>query len=219
MGVNQPMDCRLATAKTIRAEYCNGMLAICVEGELFSSCYQVGIRRGLLAVEPPEFEIEQCQKSGVVCTQIKVPYKITRLFSIGPYRATIVIHDSRGIHQVSVIHIQAAERVVLSAGGGGGGGEIPSPFLIPPSMQSNAGSDKATGYSDNYSFEEAFVNAMRTLPSRQSQVADELFRIRIVEIGAEVGGFAGFNHMFVTVEALAVPGVTESTSLDKEQQE
>jgi hypothetical protein len=56
--------------------------------------------------------------------------------------------------------------------------------------------NEATGYSDAYSFEEAFRNAIKAL-SLTPSYPDELIQVTIVEIGAEIGGIAGFDRLFV----------------------
>jgi hypothetical protein len=58
--------------------------------------------------------------------------------------------------------------------------------------------NEATGYSDHYSLEEALRNAIKALPQIPSY-PNSLTRIKVVEIGVEIGGIAGFNRMLVRV--------------------
>jgi hypothetical protein len=60
--------------------------------------------------------------------------------------------------------------------------------------------DEATGYSDSYSFEEAFKDAIANLPPYNPPISDYLENIRVTLIGAEVGGIADFNRLYVKVE-------------------
>ena len=58
--------------------------------------------------------------------------------------------------------------------------------------------NEATGYSDRYSLEEAMHNAIKALPPITGY-PDMLTIIKVVEIGAEIGGIAGFNRMMVRI--------------------
>lgn len=60
---------------------------------------------------------------------------------------------------------------------------------------------EATGYSTSYSFDEAFRDAVSNLPPDDNPFPDKLTTIHVVDIGAMIGGFPGFNQMYVTVEA------------------
>jgi hypothetical protein len=61
-----------------------------------------------------------------------------------------------------------------------------------PTSQEN----EATGYSERYSFDEAFGNAIKALSLTPSH-PDELFKITLVEIGAEIGGIVPLNRLLV----------------------
>jgi hypothetical protein len=57
----------------------------------------------------------------------------------------------------------------------------------------------ATGYSNTFSFTEAFQDAVNNLPPDENPFPDKLTTVRVTGIGAQFGGFAGFNRMFVSV--------------------
>lgn len=59
---------------------------------------------------------------------------------------------------------------------------------------------KATGYSDNWSFREAFRDAIKNLPEDPNPYPDKLYHYRVITIEGEVGGIAGFNRMKVNIE-------------------
>ena len=59
----------------------------------------------------------------------------------------------------------------------------------------------AKGISTNYSFDEAFSNAITNLPPDNDTTIDKLTIIIVKQIGAEKGGIVGLNQMFVLVEA------------------
>jgi hypothetical protein len=62
----------------------------------------------------------------------------------------------------------------------------------------------ATGYSDQFSLEEAVTNAIAQLPP--THIADWLWDVSVDKIGAEVGGIAGFHRMKVQISAPKPPG-------------
>lgn len=56
------------------------------------------------------------------------------------------------------------------------------------------------GFSNSFDFAEAMKNAMAQIPDRGSSIPDFLTHFSVKKIGAEVGGIAGFNRLFVDVE-------------------
>lgn len=58
---------------------------------------------------------------------------------------------------------------------------------------------EVTGYSDNLSFDEAFRDAIKNLPTNTYSYPDQLKTYSVVRIGAEFGGIAGFHRLTVTV--------------------
>jgi hypothetical protein len=56
---------------------------------------------------------------------------------------------------------------------------------------------EAVGYSERYDVGEAVHDAIGKIPS--SPIPDWLATFEVVRIGAEIGGIAGLNHMFVRV--------------------
>jgi len=58
---------------------------------------------------------------------------------------------------------------------------------------------EAIGYSLSFSFEEALRNAVESLPPLPEVPTDPTERIKVMEMGVERGGIAGFNRIFVRV--------------------
>lgn len=56
------------------------------------------------------------------------------------------------------------------------------------------------GYSNIFSFDEAFRNAVQSLPTRDD-IADKMEYITVKDIGAHIGGFAGIRQLFVKISA------------------
>ncbi len=69
----------------------------------------------------------------------------------------------------------------------------------------------ATGVSKGgptgWSFEEAFNDAIAQLGSAAPNIPDWLDTYTVVEIGARLGGIAGFNDLLVTVKRAGGPGL------------
>jgi hypothetical protein len=64
--------------------------------------------------------------------------------------------------------------------------------------------DEATGYSDAYSFEEAFEDARRQLPPVDPPHPDYMEYVRVLEIGSESGGLVPLNRLYVKVSRTLV---------------
>jgi hypothetical protein len=60
---------------------------------------------------------------------------------------------------------------------------------------------ESTGYSQNFSFDEAFKDAMKKLPEGPPPQPDQMTQLTVVDIGAQLGGIAGFRHLFVRITA------------------
>jgi len=60
---------------------------------------------------------------------------------------------------------------------------------------------RATGYSDDFDFREAFLDALRNLPRDRAAHADALTIVHITETGALLSGGGGFGRLFVSVLA------------------
>jgi hypothetical protein len=59
--------------------------------------------------------------------------------------------------------------------------------------------DEATGYSEAFSFDEAFEDARRQLPPVDPPHPDYIEYVRVLEIGSERGGVVGLNRLYVMV--------------------
>jgi hypothetical protein len=55
----------------------------------------------------------------------------------------------------------------------------------------------ARGYSDKYDLREAMQDAIRQLPDQSAGEVDHLSHYTVLRMGAEVGGIAGFNRLYV----------------------
>lgn len=67
---------------------------------------------------------------------------------------------------------------------------------------------EATGYSQSYSFDEAFREALAALPDPPFSFPDQLLRTQVVAVGSERGGIAGLDRMYVTLRREPDPFTT-----------
>jgi len=60
---------------------------------------------------------------------------------------------------------------------------------------------ESIGYSNKLSFDEAFADAIKKLPSASVKFPDMLETIEVVQVGASFGGIAGFHRLEVRIRA------------------
>ena len=166
----------LANVKTAVAFYVAGNLVLSVSGDKPTPCYRVRIEQSPLTVEPPTFIVEQ-QRSGGICPEVITPYQRTAVFFIGTYRETVNVISADGTKSVKV------QKVEDSAG-------------AKPVAAKTPKHREAIGYSADFSFEDAFQDAISKLPPLYP---DELQNFVVIETGAVIGGFLGLRTMFVKV--------------------
>ncbi len=84
-------------------------------------------------------------------------------------------------------------------------------LITKAKLEEDCGAAEAEGHSESFSFDEAFMNALRALPEDTTPVyPDKMTVVRVVDIGVRFGGFAGFNHMYVRVQRVADPACLNS---------
>lgn len=73
-------------------------------------------------------------------------------------------------------------------------------LLAPPvATGDEAIGDEAIGRSPRLSFDEAFASAIAQLPALEPAHPDTLETVRVVEIGALLGGVCGLRELYVRV--------------------
>jgi hypothetical protein len=193
--------CSYANVKQLKAIHVHGRLFIRALGDAPNPCYRVSIDRSPVDVHPPEFEVRQCIDDGQICIQVITPFDVVGMFASVPVKH-ITVKTATGTERVDV-HV-VNDPADLQADGANEAyatlrlGKVWEGLIerIPAQPR------EATGYSDAYSFDEAFGDAVRNLPPSEPSFPDQLTTITVAAIGAEIGGFAGFNRMFVRVKAI-----------------
>jgi len=175
-------DWSLAHVEEARAYYFADHLLLTIVGQKPDPCHSVDLERSLLTIEPPEFIARWYAHSGP-CPDVVTPYAYQEVFFVGGKRETVKLHHADGDFQVSVQELtqkvdEDPARAELALG------NLPS---------------EATGYSDAWDLAEAFRDAIRQLPDRGVGIPDWLYTYEVTSIGAEIGGIAGFNRMYVKV--------------------
>jgi hypothetical protein len=177
----------LAFVAEARAHRFADILVIQIAGETPDPSFSVDVERNLLEAEPLEF-IAKWYREPLPCPQVVTPYEFHKAFRVGGERWPVRLHHAGGALDVSVNDIVEqdlpAELRVSEAGMAG----LSHPLPV------------ATGYSEAYDFAEAFRDAVGRLPDRGAGIPDWLETYKVVSIGAEIGGIAGFNHMYVMVQ-------------------
>jgi hypothetical protein len=111
------------------------------------------------------------------------PYAYQEVFFIGGMPETVKLHHADGAFQVPVQDLTQEL--------------VEDPARAELALGYRLG--EATGYSDAFDFAEAFRDAISLLPDRGVDVRDWLYTYEVTSIGAEIGGIAGFNRMYVKV--------------------
>jgi hypothetical protein len=188
----RPMDpdWYLARVKEARALHFGEHVSIHIAGELPDQCHVVDIEKNLLATEPPEFIARWYVPEGIRCAAGETSYAYQEIFRVfGEKRERIKLHHAEGVLEIPVEDRaqQPEEHAPPTA--------VAPHILVPPLLQPS----EATGYSRAFDFAEAFQDAISQLPDQGAGIPDWLSTYTVVAIGAEIGGIAGFNHMYVRV--------------------
>lgn len=173
----------LAHVKEAKAYYFAEHVLLTITGEMPDPCHIVDIEKSLLTVEPPGFIARWYEYPGP-CPEVITPYAYQEVFFIGMKRDTVRLYHADGDFEVKVQDLSheleaGSARAELALGD------------QPPG--------EATGYSRSFDFTEAFRDAIGKLSDQTPNIPDWLSTYEVTSIGAEIGGIANFNHMYVKV--------------------
>lgn len=193
-----------------RAVYNDGFVVIHAVISVTATNYEPFLERSPILIFPPSHDFYALEKqTAEIGAQIILPKSVTQTFHTPggkPQSLTISAKSNKVEVKVDDMDPLAPSTQVLTGvfkegqeGGAvalGGGGEIPSPH-----KNTIAFNDVGTGYSRSFSFEEAFEDAVRKLPSAPNPI-DALTSVRVTGIGAEFGGIAGMHRLWVTINRI-----------------
>ena len=213
-------SCSKARQNKIGAAYLFGQLVIWAEGDKPTPCHKVRIERWPFRIYPPQYQIVACVSEGVVCPDVITPYKTVASFTVSEetfaaMNGVAVVHYAGGTEDVpvQVIEIPEKRKQIVASGSAFGGGEMPFPFVFSTLLETGRAEDiklpetdrisshSATGYSNTFSFTEAFQDAVANLPPDPNPFPDKLTNVSVTAIGGNFGGIAGLHRLFVTVTA------------------
>jgi hypothetical protein len=125
-----------------------------------------------------------------------------------PFATTIQYNSTVVVDKVAIIdsngqHSEPVERVLDNAIFHRAEGDAQGSLSAheQPSHGNMVHRWETTGYSNTFQLHEALQNAIGSLPASEPSHPDALLDIRIVSIGAEVGGMAGLNRLVVKAVA------------------
>lgn len=171
----------LAPVDAARAYRIDDALIVQVAGKKPTPCHEVRIERSLLDVEPPTFAIGLWLDPRVRCIARVTDFDDAAAFRTAAAPREIVVRHAGGDLTVEVTELVTESRLTQ----------------LTPDLP-GSGPAEAVGYSSNWDVAEAFRDAISHLSGADSY-PDQLHHYTIVDIGAEVGGIAGFNRMRVRV--------------------
>jgi hypothetical protein len=176
-------DWSLAHVEEARAYYFADHVLLIIMGQKPVPCHAVDIEKNLLTVEPPGF-IARWHAYPGPCPEVVTPYAYQEVFSNGGRRETVKLYHmpmATGRFRCKISQEPQEDSVRAE--------------LVLGDQQPG----EATGYSDPFDFAEAFRDAIGKLPDQAPGIPDWLYVYEVTAIGAEIGGIAGFNHMYVKV--------------------
>ena len=180
-------DIQLAQVDTAKAFQVGKYLVLVIAGEKPTPCHLVDIELLPIRIFPPEFRATLSVDSRARCTDNVVPYERAESFPFSDLAGeTLTIEARNGNVETTVVDVEED----LTVAAGEPGARIDD-IVGPPA--------EATGYSDDYDVGAAIKDAISRLPPRGGGIPDWLARYEVVEIGAEIGGIAGFDRLYVRV--------------------
>jgi hypothetical protein len=174
----------LAQRSSIRAFRAGQYVLIVAEGEVPTPGYEVDIVQSPLRIFPQQYNLVRRERPGI-WPQVVTPYRVADVVVFPADQPVVTVHHADGADRVTIEECGTELREFTEA--------------VSGSQDAPAGAAHATGFSRNLSFDEAFANALKSLPPMEPPFPDALTRIRVLEIGALFGGFAGFRDLFVRI--------------------
>jgi hypothetical protein len=160
-----------------------------IKGEMPTPCHKVDLVRGPLDVEPPRF-IARWNPGPLPCIQVVTAYDYREAFHVGGRRDEVIVGTADGQLTVAVEDYAGPAEPATAAGG-----ELRLSTVHDPLDGRELGPNEAVGYSRDWDFGEALLGVVRQLPLKNPP--DWLSTYEVVSVGAQLGGIARFNHLWV----------------------
>lgn len=170
----------------------SSLLLIQVEGMMPTPCHRIKLKRSPERVVPPNYSLLACHDPETVCADVVTPFKKLQVITWPYEMRSITIHTASGDVAVPIEILTNAIKVRDI--------DFPWPYL---SKLKAGGNKTKTGFSERWSFDEAFADAVSQLRAMTPNPGpDYLWRFKTVESGAVEGGIAGLSHLYVVVEQM-----------------
>jgi hypothetical protein len=183
-------DFTLAAVEEATAHWYADHHLIRIKGTLPTPCHTVDLEQSPLDVEPPRFLAKWDPGPHRCITQV-VPYDYREAFDIGARRDELVVETRDGAISVAVEDYAGAAQAAAESA------RVALSTVHDPLGGGELEPNEAVGYSRNWDFGEALRDAVKQLPGQNPGVPDWLSTYEVVAVGAQVGGIAGFNHLWV----------------------
>ena len=190
-----PSEWRLADVAEAKAYWYDDCHVILIRGQAPTPCYDIDLEQSLLDVEPPAFVAQWRERPGA-CVQVVTPYEYREAFRVGAKRDEVVVYSEPGALTVPVEDWSDSAPLAYGSSTEGRAGIS---NLYDPLTGDELPANEAVGYSTDWNFAEAFRAAIQALP--QPEGPDALARYEVVASGAEIGGIAGFDRLWVRARA------------------
>ena len=180
----------LAERTTIRAFRSGRYLLIVAAGDLPSPGYDLDIEESPIRIFPPQFNLLRRQRPGI-CPAVLQPYRYGEVFLYPPDQPIVTVHHRDGADAVEIEPC---------------GDDLADFTAVVARRQDQPGGSRvreSTGMSRSLSFDEAFAQALDSLPPPTTDHPDQLTTVVVVETGGLFGGFAGFHHLYVRIEGVS----------------
>lgn len=169
-------------------------LILVIAGEMSSPCYTPDIEELPMEIHPPQFAANLLMNPLAICPEVETPYQCAEAFRVGGDFEQVTLHTAGGNMEVPIQLLEeqgGADAPAAAAAATTAAATDPRAVLGQPA--------EAVGYSNNWDFGEAMKDAISKLPPRGANIPDWLSTYHVVDIGAEVGGIAGWNRLSVRV--------------------
>jgi hypothetical protein len=182
-----------ASRELVRIFYAHNQHIAVVTGKKPRHCAAVDLIRSSRQSDLPTFSIIRSvsreSEPSVEATADR--YYLVKPLLPGPARAHINVRHLGGIERVTVETLSTT------------GKETHAKRPIPTIARRKDDVESALGYSQNFSVDEAFNDALSHLPMLGDRRNNRPTLVDVVSMGAIYGGFSGFSRLFVKIEQSA----------------
>ena len=181
-----------ASRELVRIFYAHNQHIAVVTGKKPRHCAAVDLIRSSRQSGTPTFSIVRSASGDPEVVDATADrYYLVKPLLPGPARAHIKVRHLGGVQRVAVETLSTNGR------------QTHGKWATPAIARRQDDVESALGYSQNFSMDEAFNDALNHLPVLGDRRNNRLTLVDVVSMGAIYGGFSGFSRLFVKVEQSA----------------